>query len=59
LNEFTKSRTGVTVYSVTIINPDGTVTSHTMTWRQVRRYLPGGSLYGTVTGVSLHRIVSA
>lgn len=44
-------------YNVTITDADGTVITTIMTWEQVRRYLPGGSEYGSAARVELHRIV--
>ena len=45
------------MYQVEITSEGGSVTSAVMTWKQVRRYLPGGKLFGTVKRVELHRIV--
>jgi hypothetical protein len=44
---------------VDITGADGTVISSVMTWKEVRRYLPGGGEFGTVARVELHRIVTS
>lgn len=45
------------MYNVEITGASGEVSRSVMTWKQVRRYLPGGKLFGTVARVELHRIV--
>lgn len=45
------------MYDVNITGTDGAVSRSVMTWQQVRRYLPGGKLFGTVARVEMYRIV--
>ena len=44
------------MYDVTLTLTTGTV-HKVMTWQQVRRYLPGGKLYGTVVRAEVRRVV--
>lgn len=47
------------MYDVQITSLNGTITSKVMSWTQVRRYLPGGKLYGTTMHMSARRIMEA